>query len=268
MNVERKFRGVMDKEVLFRCYDVVSVESNNVIGRFRKKAEAQLSVDWLNGAAKATLVKLVAKDVTVDDLYNYVSLHRAGFCYKTSQDFVDEFLKRMQDVGNCYNLKDKNKTAFVKIKNYWWELDTATPLNKATVYNSAGGRMTEVDCTKLQIAEATDWQDLNWKGTVVWDNNFKTGWLAPSGEFFGCDYRCHSTCANYVLKSSEQKLEKTGHIKITKMLGRESLEAMIPCYINPKYPKPTSAQIKYLLDRKDISNAQYILQYLDEEMEL
>lgn len=256
----------MEQEVLFKCYDVVSIESGNVIGRFKKKYDAELSVEWLNGSSRANLVKVKLKKITVKDLEEYMLIHRAGLCYKTSEDFINNFKQLLKEMNKSYQLKDSSKNAFVKIDNYWWKLSLTTPLDKATVYNYSGGHMSEIDCTKKEIVEATDWEFLDWKGTVLYDDKFDTGWLSPSGEFFGCDYRAHYMCALMVLRQEDKKLEEKGYIRITKSFENDKLSAQIPYFLNHSYPKPTKKQMDYLAGSK-IKNINHFLKEYYKDLE-
>jgi len=84
--------------------------------------------------------------------------------------------------------------------------------------NSAGGGM-PINGTEEILDEKTveDESDLDWSMTSYfhykedWDN----GWLSPAGIWTQCDYRGHSDVAYYVLKTSEQDLEKNNYVKIS-----------------------------------------------------
>ena len=115
-----------------------------------------------------------------------------------------------------YKLKNPQKKAFVKIKNFWWKLEISSPLNNATVYNYICGKQSFLDLTKFTIVEAYDWCDLDWKGTAIFDNKYKTGWLSPDGVFFGCSYECHSMQARFLHKCHEGNLEQCGWIKLAR----------------------------------------------------
>lgn len=259
-----------NEEVLFKCYDLVGAEDNKFIGRFNKKQEADLACEWLNKATGQTLSKVVTKKLTVNDLEHYVKLHRIGSVYKTNEDFIEDILKRLNHLRNKYQLKDPTKKPFIKIDNFWWELSTEHALNDCTVYNYAGGKMTGLNCTNSHIVEADSWEFLDWKGTDLWSNQYKTGWLAPNGKFYGCDYKFHSMSANLVHHKTESEMEKAGYMKITHSLGNwEKLDLLIPSSINPKYPKPTKAQINYILDTKNKDLINRITRYIKfDEMQL
>lgn len=254
------------EEVLFKCYDLVSVEDNKLIARFNKKQEAEIACDWLNRATGQTLSKVVTKKMTVNDLEYYVKLHKAGGIYKSSEDYIEDMLRRLNNIRNCYKKKDLNKTPFVKIDNFWWELSTEHALDSCTVYNYVGGKMSDCDCTNLQIVEADSWEYLDWSGTSLWSDQYKTGWLAPNGKFYGCDYRYHNMSANLVHHKTEKEMEQAGYIKFTHKLGDfEKLEIYIPANISPKYPKPTKAQINYILDTKDENLIKRLSRYIKQD---
>ena len=67
----------------------------------------------------------------------------------------------------------------------------------------------------MLIVEAKDWKDLDWKGTDLFNDKYKTGWLNLKGDFFGCDYRHHDLQAELVHGKSEKELEEIGFIKLT-----------------------------------------------------
>lgn len=262
--IKKRKTDMKNDDILFRCYDVISVESGNSIGRFKKRYDAEQAVLWLNTASGSELIRLKPVAVTLEDLEEYLKLYKAGVCYKSSEDFINEFKRILSQMSKSYKLKDENKQAFVKIKNFWWKLGLSKPLDKATVYNYSGGHMSEVDCTNLEIAEAEDWQNLDWSGTVLCDNSYKTGWLSPDGVFTGCDYRCHFMCALMVLKQPDSALEEQGYIKITQAMDRNELSAIIPYCIKSSYPKPTKSQLDFLagLEIRHINH--FLKEYYDE----
>ena len=55
----------------------------------------------------------------------------------------------------------------------------------------------------------------------VRDDSLITGWISPSGEFFGCDYRDHIPLA-YELGFQEIDLEYQGFVKISKNIFHDS----------------------------------------------
>ena len=63
-----------------------------------------------------------------------------------------------------------------------------------------------------EIVEANSWDDLDW--SYLLDNTSITGWISPSGDFYGCAPRDHDDVAYYILHSTERELEKKGYVKI------------------------------------------------------
>ncbi len=171
------------------------------------------------------------------------------------KDKIDDIkLHFKKKSGKYYIPKDLNNKAFVKIDNFWWELDISTPLKKATVYNMGSGRMTEIDVSGDEICEAKDWQYLNWEGTEILSNKYETGWLDRDGKFYGCDYRCHSMQAELIHNADERSLELAGYIKITNIYFHGmQLEALLVHDRNHNLIKPTQAQLQYL-NQSNIKN--------------
>jgi hypothetical protein len=149
---------------------------------------------------------------------------------------------------------------FVKIDNFWWEYDPKTPRNNATVYNMGLGQMTKLNLTNKKIVEANDWKDLNWKGTKLWDNTVKTGWLAPDGTFYGCKTELHITQAKIVHKKSESQLEQEGFVKITLLRMRNNCTAAIfPGRFYDTNISPTIAQVEYLEKQPNIDSSEVFM---------
>lgn len=118
---------------------------------------------------------------------------------------------------------------FVLYDNFWWEWDENTDKKCATLINAFGGRNAFIDITNCKTAKAEEFEDLNWNGTDVLNEKFETGWLAPNGDFFGCNYRYHDDQAIYVHKKTESELEQAGWVKLTYMFGRkEEFIALMP----------------------------------------
>ena len=247
--LKTRFKGgiaMYGETILLRCYDIISVDSGSILGRFKKKYDAEQVVQWLNGSSGTELIRMQPKDIKFTDLEKFAQLYRAGLCYNSSEEFIIEFKKLLARMNKSYQLKDPNKKAFVKHNNFWWRLSTTTPLDSATLYNYSGGHMSEVNCEGREVVEAEDWSDLDWSGTVLYDNSYKTGWVAPTGEFYGCDYRCHYMCALMVLKKTDKELEEAGYIKVTKDLSKDKFSVQIPYYLKSSYPKPTKKQLETL----------------------
>ena len=93
---------------------------------------------------------------------------------------------------------------FVLENNYWWEVKG----NK--VYNMCGGRH-DLD-TSLPIVEADDWTSLDW--SCLLNRHSTVGWIAPDGTWFGCDHSAHTDVAELFFKTTEEKLEKNGWVKV------------------------------------------------------
>ncbi|MBE7075360.1 MAG: hypothetical protein E7376_05225 [Clostridiales bacterium] len=134
---------------------------------------------------------------------------------------------------------------FVKYENYWWEYIPAENLTDVTLYNSVGGQMRNCDITGCQTVQAQGREYLDWHGTDVYDNTkFRSGWLAPNGEFYGCEYRSHDALARYVLHKETRSLEEQGYIKITYEKPTPNYKRYYILFNNQTIP--TDEQLKYL----------------------
>lgn len=154
---------------------------------------------------------------------------------------------------------------FVKFNNWWWEYDATLPKSCTTLYNDGLGKTSDIDIEGMETAEAEDLSELNWYGTEVYDNKYITGWLSPSGKFFGCDYRRHNAQAKYVHGKYESDIENEGWVKISYKLyynknGTRSLEAIFYSQNNNVYP--TKEQIKYIQKHYRGKDAEDMLGYL------
>ena len=107
--------------------------------------------------------------------------------------------------------------------NGFWEVDEDDLIgaefgDEIRLYNAYGGfhyhRLSRED----KFISASSWNDLPWEEVYLKPNS-KLGWLSPSGEFFGCDYRDHDNLATYVLGFSERELESKGWVKIYSVCG-------------------------------------------------
>ena len=161
---------------------------------------------------------------------------------------------------------------FVKYENWWWEVDENTPLYNATLYNMFGGKNSGVDITGLEIVEAQNWRDLDWKGTPTYGSEYKTGWLSPDGKFYGCDYRYHDYNARFIHGKTEDQLEQQGWVKIAcrinlKTKQKEGLQAIFACRDGFTYP--TNEQIKYVREHYAGKEKEEMLLYLcDKRMQI
>lgn len=135
---------------------------------------------------------------------------------------------------------------FVKVNNYWYEYDPSTPIDNATIWNSYGGRSSNMNLTGLQIVEAENYSELDWRGTEVFDDRYITGWLDKDGNFYGCHYRNHRDQAKFVHGLSEDEIEKNQFIKISYQdRMRTKLLARVP-YRDGKHNEITSRQYLFL----------------------
>lgn len=159
---------------------------------------------------------------------------------------------------------------FVKYNDFWHEVDPNTPHHSATLYNLGLGRMTEVDIRCMETVVAESLYDLDWYGTKVLDSDtYKTGWLAPNGAFFGCEYSCHSIQAKFVHKKNEETLEHEGYIKITlapwyNRDNERNFEAIFLCDDPTKYP--TNEQVDFIKKFKGPGKDQMLYYLLRERI--
>ena len=153
---------------------------------------------------------------------------------------------------------------FVKINIYnkldipfWWEYDETTPQYNATLWNLAGGKNSGNDIRGYEIVEADSWTDLDYHGTLIYHDDYKTGWVSPEGKFYGCDYAYHSTQAKLVHKCSERELEEKGFIKITRAYMVDGgFDVLFFC-------APTQKQIKWFKENYSEKNREEVLYKLD-----
>lgn len=94
------------------------------------------------------------------------------------------------------------------IDNGWWELG-----DDGYVYNRNGGRHSYVAKKEKERKQAT-WDDITKDYLLAEVDKYDTGWLAPDGRFYGCDYMNHSLFAEFVFKTNERDLEEKGYCKI------------------------------------------------------
>ena len=131
--------------------------------------------------------------------------------------------------------------------NGWWEYNPDT----GKVYNRNGGWHDFHEHPLQEIKEMT-WDEVI--AMTVRNDNCATGWIAPDGEWFGCEPMDHVDLARYYLKTTEQDLEEKGWIKITEVpfwLYRNEPELFPGRYeyhfLNP-YKYITKAQEKTLAE--------------------
>lgn len=152
---------------------------------------------------------------------------------------------------------------FVKLNNWWWEYDANLPIECTTLYNTGFGKRSQIDINGMETTTAEDFNYLNWYGTKAYDNSYLTGWVSPSGEFFGCDFTMHSFHATYVQNKHERELEEDGWLKISYKIyynkdGSQSLEAV---YASKKH-YPTNEQIAFVRNNYKGKEQQEMLGYL------
>ena len=150
---------------------------------------------------------------------------------------------------------------YVKYNNFWWQYDTRTPKKNATLRNLVGGYNTGNNIIGCEIVEAESFKDLDWNGTEVLDNKYKFGWLDRKGNFYGCEYYCHSDQAELVHHSSRRKLEKLGWIHISGDLHKDSKLMATFCGDYENGVMPTDAQIKYLSEHQYIESMYVMYAY-------
>jgi hypothetical protein len=143
---------------------------------------------------------------------------------------------------------------FVFIYDLWWRIkDENSPLYNVKLYNYNDSNCGNHDVSKCKIVFADNWDKLDWSNTSILSNKEKTGWLSPSGKFYGCDYRNHAIQALLVHHKKEDELEKLGWIKITRDFMRNNLlQAMFVGDAENHSIKPTEQQMKYLMNNPEI----------------
>ena len=102
---------------------------------------------------------------------------------------------------------------FVFENDGWWKIVGNKVVN---VYGSKHSLNPE-----LPIIEVDDWDSLDW--SFLLNRNSPYGWIAPDGTWFGCNYKRHIDVARWFLKSSEDKLEKAGWVKVYQAIPRTSI---------------------------------------------
>lgn len=95
---------------------------------------------------------------------------------------------------------------FVFYNGGWWEYQE----DLDRIVNDCGGWC--FYSKNMEIVEANNWDELDW--SYLLDDTKTTGWISPTGEFYGCKPRDHDDVAYWILHSSEQELEAKGFVKI------------------------------------------------------
>ena len=133
------------------------------------------------------------------------------------------------------------------VDNGWWELG-----DDGYVYNRSGGRHGYKPQYEKERIKST-WNDIIKQSLLANADNYTTGWLAPDGRFYGCDYMDHRLFAEYVFSDSECGLEEKGYCKIFRSMldGRLDFDHM------PGGHMLTEFQWKYLLDNEYTTPEEY-----------
>ena len=128
-------------------------------------------------------------------------------------------------------LKSPNGTI---LEDYYWEI------RGNRLYNAAGGFHFYHPKEDDEIIEST-WDDILYKQAIKkLDPSKITGWIAPDGTFYGCDYQDHWRVAEIILNSSERDLEEHGYCRI---------------YYNPLYGETGESKYSYYYE-KHLTEAQ------------
>ena len=109
------------------------------------------------------------------------------------------------------------------------------------IENEYGGRSSYRPSSNDKIVEYDSWADM-YKATVR-DDSQTTGWISPSGDFFGCAPQDHRIMALYYFgEDDERDLERKGYIKISETPARlRAMNPNLPLY-EYGFKMPTSAQ--------------------------
>jgi hypothetical protein len=129
---------------------------------------------------------------------------------------------------------------------YWWKVLNVEKVEDLSVgdeicaENPCGGRWScYVIKENDKIAEAEDWESLDWKPVLLRPDS-QYGYIAPDGRWCGCNYSDHYDLCRFVLK--EENPEEHGWVKVFKSSFRDP-----EYYSRRKFL--TDAQIKTLIDR-------------------
>lgn len=110
-------------------------------------------------------------------------------------------------------------------------------------YNRYGGCHIHAPTELDKVFEADSWATIIKQELLAKRNDYITGWIAPDGEFFGCDAESHYDMARYVLgANTETELEDSGWLKVYEIPRR-----VLAMYSHNKNPydyfgRPTPAQ--------------------------
>lgn len=139
--------------------------------------------------------------------------------------------------------------SFVKISGFWYEYDSSLPLDCTRIFSDSFDDDAFFDLTQYEKAEAEKIEDLDWNETIIFNNDFKTGWLSPEGKFYGCDAYHHRQQAMFIHKKSEVALEQEGWIRVNYTILENWTRKLVAnfCSLNETV-YPTREQLKYLLN--------------------
>lgn len=147
--------------------------------------------------------------------------------------------------------------SFVKHNNWWFEYNSNTPDFATTIFDELGREIQDVDIRGEETAQVKSIKELDWYGTRVYDNEkYKTGWLSPEGEFFGCDFDMCDRQARLVHGTTERELLDLGwaNIKIHR--------TTMPCGCLDVFPKDLNYYVKFSCNVQGPTNEQ--LYYVEE----
>ena len=255
----------MDDDTIFRLYLVKRKEDDGILATFSKKSEAIKTIEYVNNIFKQELYVLEIKNIKKDNyIFSQSEISKWFSSFESFHDEIESRIKINKQLEKDYKDLDPNKLTFVKYENYWYELDTSTPLKCATVYNSVGGKMLELDLTNSPLVQANSFNELDWSDTRVFSDRYKTGWLSPDGKFYGCSYEAHLFQAKYLHNKSEREMEESGWIKIARDYDNPTKVRALLCYDESRnLIRPTYAQMDYLKN-SEITNYEeisYMLKY-------
>lgn len=95
-------------------------------------------------------------------------------------------------------------------KFYWWE-------DRGGSYFQPDSEMEFPKTQDHEVIETSDslhYRDLDHTKTGLVDSESGAGWLSPEGKFYPCDFQGHSRVAEYILKVSDDQLERGGWVHV------------------------------------------------------
>lgn len=174
-------------------YDIYSKDENTFIARFSNIEEAKKTAIWLNKnyGNNCCVIKIIHAPISKVSAFN-----KPGILFNDCNDFVNYVgrANHTQEKKVSKPAKNIEKHTYVKYNNRWWLIDPLSSHCNATLTDALSGIVVKnVDVSKViknknNVAKVGDIRDLNWNDTVLVNyNNCQTGWVAPSGLFFGCE---------------------------------------------------------------------------------